>query len=62
MELQSKKTQVSCVHNLKKHGIMVDDVMLSVIYAERRKEALYAECRYAKCHAECCSCEKVCGR
>ncbi len=28
--------------------------MLSVIYAEHHKQALYAECRYAECrYAEC---------
>jgi hypothetical protein len=34
--------------------------MLNVIYAERRKKALYdechyAECRYAECHGALCS-------
>ncbi len=30
--------------------------LLSIIHAECRKHAHYAECRYAECHyAECCS-------
>ena len=34
--------------------------MLSVIYAERHKQAIYAECRYAECrYAECRSAVKA---